>query len=129
MVDRRPRMRRSRRNATVLLFTCLIQRSDGSHMNSLFLAIGCLGFLYKSSNPLPVICPYAPPLFFLGAAFPAAAAQRGGEVRPSELRLPCRPLLPCLLILPLSWCSARQEEKGVRLRSIEERAVFSRYWK
>jgi hypothetical protein len=39
-------------------------------MNSLFLAVGGLGFLYKSANPLPVICPGAPPLFFIGAAFP-----------------------------------------------------------
>jgi hypothetical protein len=39
-------------------------------MNNLFLVVGCLGFLYKSANPLLVIYPYAPPLFFLGAAFP-----------------------------------------------------------
>jgi hypothetical protein len=101
MVDRRPRMRISRRNVTVLLFTCLIQRSDRSRINSLFLAIGYLGFLYKSANPLPVICPCAPPLFFLGAAFPspppAAAAQRAREVRPSEIHL----FLVCILLLRL----------------------------
>jgi hypothetical protein len=45
MVDRRPRMQRSHQNATVLLFTCLIRRSDASRMNSLFLAVGCLVFL------------------------------------------------------------------------------------
>jgi hypothetical protein len=90
-------MRKSRRNVTILLFKCLIWRSDGSRMNSLFLAVRCLGFLYKSANPLLVICPCAPHLFFLGAAFPsppAAAAQRGGEVRPSEIHL----FLVCILL-------------------------------
>jgi hypothetical protein len=63
MVDRRPRMRRSRRNATVLLFTCWIQRSDRSRMNSLFLTVGCLGFLFNRtcvvslcSLPDPAAC-------------------------------------------------------------------------
>jgi hypothetical protein len=50
MVDQRPRMWRSHRNMTVLLFTCLIWRSDGSRMNSLFLAVGCLSFLYKTTT-------------------------------------------------------------------------------
>jgi hypothetical protein len=47
MVDRRPRMRRSRRNVTVLIFTCLIRRSDGSHVSNWTLAVGYLGFYYK----------------------------------------------------------------------------------
>jgi hypothetical protein len=67
MVDRRLQMRRSRRNVTVLLFTCWIRRSNRSHMNSLFLAVGCLGFLFNiicvvslCSLPDPAAC--APPL-------------------------------------------------------------------
>jgi hypothetical protein len=47
MVDRRPRMRRSHRNATVLIFTWLIQRSDGSHVSNWILVIRYLGFSYK----------------------------------------------------------------------------------
>jgi hypothetical protein len=39
-------MQRSHRNATVLLFTCGIRRSDRSHMNNLFLAVGRLGILF-----------------------------------------------------------------------------------
>jgi hypothetical protein len=42
----------------------LIQRSDGSRMNSLFLAVGCLGFFYKNSHRDPaftVLSPGAPP--------------------------------------------------------------------
>jgi hypothetical protein len=40
MVDWRPRIRRSHRNATVLILTCLIWRSDGSRMTHLFWCIG-----------------------------------------------------------------------------------------
>jgi hypothetical protein len=53
-------MQRSYRNVTVLLFTCLIQRSDGSRMNSLFLAVGCLGFFMKQHRDLA-----SPDSFFL----------------------------------------------------------------
>jgi hypothetical protein len=54
MVERRPRMRRSRQNTTVLLFTWLIQRSDRSHVCNWILAVGCLGFLYyKQQWPAP----------------------------------------------------------------------------
>jgi hypothetical protein len=45
MVDRRLRMRRSRQNTSVLIFTCLIRMSDESSMSSLILVVGCLGFL------------------------------------------------------------------------------------
>jgi hypothetical protein len=37
-------MRRSRRNATVLVFTCLIQSSDGSRVSTLISVVGYLGF-------------------------------------------------------------------------------------
>jgi hypothetical protein len=47
MVDRRPRMRRSHRNITILIFTCLIRRSDGSYVSNWTLAVGYLGFYYK----------------------------------------------------------------------------------
>jgi hypothetical protein len=60
-------MRRSRRNTTILLFTCWIRRLDRSRMNSLFLAVGCLVFLFNRtcvislcSLPDRVAC--APPL-------------------------------------------------------------------
>jgi hypothetical protein len=39
MVDRRPRMRRSRRNVTVWLLTRMIRRSDESMVNRSFLAV------------------------------------------------------------------------------------------
>jgi hypothetical protein len=55
MVDRRPRMRRSHRNATVLIFTCLIRRLDESRMNSLLSTVRYLGFSYKTctvSSPI-----------------------------------------------------------------------------
>jgi hypothetical protein len=63
MVDRRPRMRRSHRNATILIFTCLIQMSDGSRMSSLISVIGYLVFSYKQ-----VPCPASPYPFFLRSA-------------------------------------------------------------
>jgi hypothetical protein len=47
LVDRRLRIRRSHRNATVLIFTCLIRWLDGSHTSSLISSNGCLGFLLK----------------------------------------------------------------------------------
>jgi hypothetical protein len=47
MVDQRPRMRRSHWNATILIFTCLIRRSDGSRVSSLISVIGYLGFSYS----------------------------------------------------------------------------------
>jgi hypothetical protein len=52
MVDRRQRMWRSRRNAIVLLFTCLIRMSDGSRINSLFLVV--FSFLLKKQPTSPV---------------------------------------------------------------------------
>jgi hypothetical protein len=55
MVDRRPRIWRSRRNVIVLLFIYLIRRSDGSRMNSLLSAVGYLFFSYKTctvSSPI-----------------------------------------------------------------------------
>jgi hypothetical protein len=94
MVDRRPRMRRSRRNATVLLFTCLIQRSNGSRMNSLFLAVECLGFFYKNSQPLPFVCPCAPATAALPPAYsilpsPTLRKNNGGESRKKQGSSPC----------------------------------------
>jgi hypothetical protein len=92
MVDRRPRMRKSRRNTTVLLFTCLIQRSDGSCMNSLFMAVGCLGFFYKTANLSRMnSCPCAPPL----------------------LAAPCAPPSPSL-----SYCRRPKGRSQVRRKSI-----------
>jgi hypothetical protein len=44
-------MRRPHRNATILIFTCLIRRLDGSCMNSLILAVGYLGFPIKQPCP------------------------------------------------------------------------------
>jgi hypothetical protein len=60
-------MRRSRRNTTILLFTCWIRRLDRSRMNSLFLAVGCLVFLFNrtcvvSLYSLPDRAACAPPL-------------------------------------------------------------------
>jgi hypothetical protein len=57
MVDRRPRMRKSRQNATVLIFMCLIWRSDVSRVSSLISVIGYLGFSYKQS-PWPSLSPF-----------------------------------------------------------------------
>jgi hypothetical protein len=62
MVDRRPRMWRSRQNATILIFTCLIRRLDGSRMSSLLSAIGYLGFSYKT-------CTMSSPTVFLRRHF------------------------------------------------------------
>jgi hypothetical protein len=61
MVDRRPRMRRSHQNRSILILTCLIQMSDGSRMTHL---IWCVRWIrlqpylsivspYFSSDPFP----------------------------------------------------------------------------
>jgi hypothetical protein len=44
MDEQKPRMRRSRRNAPVLILTCFIQRADGSRMSSLISTIGYIRF-------------------------------------------------------------------------------------
>jgi hypothetical protein len=67
MVDRRPQMQRSHRNATVLIFTCLIQRSDGSRMNSLLSAIEYFGFSYKT-------CTVSSPIVSCAVTSPASCA-------------------------------------------------------
>jgi hypothetical protein len=41
-------MRRSHRNTSILILTCLIWRSDGSHMSSLISAMDVLGFLLSN---------------------------------------------------------------------------------
>jgi hypothetical protein len=56
-------MRRSHRNTTVFIFTCLIRRSDGSRMSSLISVVGYLGFSYKQ-----VPCLASPDPFFLRSA-------------------------------------------------------------
>jgi hypothetical protein len=64
------------RNATVLLFTCLIRRSNESRMNSLFLAVRCLGFFYKNSQPLLFVCPCVPPQLLCRLPTPSSPCSR-----------------------------------------------------
>jgi hypothetical protein len=88
MVGRRPRMRRSHWNATILIFTCLIRRSDGSHMSSLISVVGYLGFSYKQS-PWPTLSrfflspvrrlPFRCFSFFLSFSTPRRTGRRSGS--------------------------------------------------
>jgi hypothetical protein len=59
MVDRRPRMRRSHRNASVLILTCPVRRTEKSWMTHLFSAVEWTRFSplrgIVSSQPLPII--------------------------------------------------------------------------
>jgi hypothetical protein len=132
MDEWRPWMWRSHRNTSILILTCLIQRSDESQMSSLISTVWCFRFsplencidtclqTYLSPDPPSLsLCTATLCLFLLlksktssGSSPCATAAQPGGEVSPSEISSPFCPLLPCLLILSPSWCSARQEEKG-----------------
>jgi hypothetical protein len=84
MVDRRPRMWRSRRNATVLLFTCLIRGSDGSCMNSLFLTVGCLVFLYKQPWPSTVFQILLPVRRLFPLLVPVLLLQTQGRATPLQ---------------------------------------------
>jgi hypothetical protein len=59
MVDRRPQMQRSRWNASVLILTCSIRRTEKSWMTHLFLAVEWTRFSplrgIVSSQPLPIV--------------------------------------------------------------------------
>jgi hypothetical protein len=58
-------MRKSHRNAIILLFTCWIRRSNRSRMNSLFLVVGCsvILFIRTCVNSL-----FSPDHFYLSTA-------------------------------------------------------------
>jgi hypothetical protein len=103
MVDRRPQMWRSHQNATILLFTCLIQMSDESRMNSLFFVVGCLGFFYKNIHREPsftVLSPRAPPPSPRLLPFKEQGGRQGGR-RIWEFvdRGRCWPSFPCQSLL------------------------------
>jgi hypothetical protein len=78
-------MRISHLNTSVLIFTCLIQRSDESRMSSLISAIRCLDFSYKT-------CTVSTP----------------GSLSERQHRLP--PVLPFLVLLPPTHQGAGLEE-------------------
>jgi hypothetical protein len=121
MVDRRPRMRRSHWNATVLLFTCLIRRmSDGSRMNSLFLAVGCLGFLYKNSQHLSFVTATAAlsPAYSILPS-PTLRKNNGGESRKKQGSSPCsRSEFPSSPRLALHQLSSSCSSRSIMFRGI-----------
>jgi hypothetical protein len=56
MDEQRLRMRRSCRNASVLILKYLVRRSDGSRMSSLILAIGYNSLVQPcASSPMPIL--------------------------------------------------------------------------
>jgi hypothetical protein len=100
MVDRRPRMRRSHRNATVLLFTSLIRRSDGSHVSNWILVVGYLGFSYKQ----PVTQLFPPIIFSCRLfSFPYAASAR------FPVRCPCASPVEGSTVVRLAFGTPREE--------------------
>jgi hypothetical protein len=78
-------MRRSRQNATVLPFTCLIRRTDGSRMNRLFLAVGCYVCSIKQptvTQPFIVFscaATFSMPSVFQGARRPGREEERSED--------------------------------------------------
>jgi hypothetical protein len=80
MDKQRPWMRRFHRNASVLILTCLIQRADGSQMNSLISTIEYIRFypLEKCSNPLSFfLCCLCSCLCVLALCLPIEENRRG----------------------------------------------------
>jgi hypothetical protein len=105
-------MRRSRRNATVLLFTCSIQKTEKSRMTHLFSAVEWIIFSpvrdIISSQPLPdpfaqrASSPVGP--FILSSMLPPWA------VPPPQ----CCPLPTLGCLLPSLPCHRRPKEEGER---------------
>jgi hypothetical protein len=89
MVDRRSRMQRSYQNASILILTRLIQRTDESNMAYLILTVGWIGLLsfrgyrykvFPSDPPVRRPCPFgqhlSSPPFLLPPLLTAASKPR-----------------------------------------------------
>jgi hypothetical protein len=78
MVDRRLQMQRSHRNATVLIFTCLIRMLDGSPMSSLISAVEYIRFspLLECLNTGSSPTVFLRRLYFCPVRWPCASPSR-----------------------------------------------------
>jgi hypothetical protein len=121
MVDQRPRMRRSRRNATIWLLTRMIQRSDESIMTRLMWIVGWIRFFPPSNCMDSVVFCFFPsaailyqgqPLFvslsllFLKCRWSSYASSG----RWDQFRVICSSSLSSLL-LPTDWNQGKIEGK------------------